>query len=60
MLFLNQARASLWLVHTWFLIVVSVREHLYVCVFACVCACVCVHLRVSAPEAINNQWHDVV
>ena len=35
-----------------------------VCVCVCVCACVhvCVHLCVCvfAPEAINNQWHDMV
>ena len=42
---LNQTRA-------WFLIITFVRECLYACVFARVC--------VFAPEAINNQWHDVV
>ena len=26
------------------------------CLYVCVCICVCV----SAPEAINNQWRDVV
>ena len=26
----------------------------------CVCVCVCVCMCVSAPEAINNQWRDMV
>ena len=46
-LLLNQAHAGL-PACTWFLNIVSVRTY--------VCVCVCV----SAPEAINNQWHDVV
>ena len=25
-----------------------------------VCACMCVSVCVSAPEAINNQWRDMV
>ena len=45
--FLNQARAGLWLVHAWFLKIVSVQTS--ICVFVCV----------SAPEVINNQWCDV-
>ena len=28
--------------------------------YACVCVCVLVSVCVSAPEAINNQWHDTV
>ena len=39
LLFLNQARAGLWLAHAWFLEIVSVQT----CV--CVCLCVCVHPR---------------
>ena len=35
-------------VHAWFLEIALVR--------ASVCVCVCV----SAPEAINNQWRDIV
>ena len=35
-----------WPVHTWFLRIASVREHLYACV--------------STPKAINNYWRDVV
>ena len=32
----------------------------YVCVYVCECVCVCVCVCVSAPEAINNQWRDMV
>ena len=34
----------------------------YVCVSVCLCICVSVYLCVcaSAPEGINNQWHDMV
>ena len=45
---LNQARAKA--ARAWFLEIVLVRVS--VCVRACVC--------VSAPEAINNQWRDMV
>ena len=48
--FLNQARAGLQLARAWFLKIGPVR-------IVCMRACVCVY--VSAPEAINNQWHDV-
>ena len=40
--FLNQARAGLWPVRTWFLEITFIPP-VYVCV--CVCACVCVHPR---------------
>ena len=49
LLFLNQARAGLWLAHAWFLEIVSVRMSVHVCVF----------VYVSTPEAINKYWHDV-
>ena len=39
--------AGLWPARAWFLKVVSVQ--MLVCVFVCV----------SAPEAINNLWHDM-
>ena len=35
---------------------VCVRVCVYLCVLCCVCVCVCV----LAPEAINNQWPDMV
>ena len=34
----------------WFLEIALVR----------VLVCVCVYVCVSAPKAINNQWHDMV
>ena len=37
---LNQARASFWLMHTWFLKIDSVQKS--VCV--CMCVCVCLHV----------------
>ena len=43
--FLNQARAGLWLVHTWFLEIVPVRTSVCVFVYVCVCVCVCVRPR---------------
>ena len=44
--FLNQARAGLWLVRTWFLKIDPVRI-----ISMCVCVCVCV--CVFAPKAIT-------
>ena len=44
-LFLNQARASAWLIR----ITLSTDVGMHVCVCVCVCLCVCVR-----PEAINN------
>ena len=43
---LNQAHAGLQPAHTWFLSIPFVRK--------------CQYVYVSAPEAINNYWHDVV
>ena len=43
---LNQARASLWPAHTWFLKIDPVWI-------------VSIHVCVSTPEAINNQWCDM-
>ena len=43
--FVNQARA-------WFLKIDLVR---IIGMRVCMCVCVCV----SAPETVNNQWHDV-
>ena len=48
--FLNQACTGRKPARAWFLYIDLVRE-------VCVCVCVCVCL--SAPEASNNQWHDV-
>ena len=44
---LNQSAAR-----AWFLEIALVRASVCVCVYVCVC--------VSAPEAINNQWRDMV
>ena len=49
--FLNQVQAGLWPARAWFLKIGPVR---IVGMRACVCVCV------SAPEAINNYWCDVV
>jgi len=60
---LNQAHAGQRPAHKWFLEIAFVHD---VCMCACVCVCVCVCVRVrvrvcvSAPEAINNQWRDMV
>ena len=43
--YLNQVRTGLWPACNWFLEIAFVHD---------VCMCV------SAPEAINNQWHDMV
>ena len=48
--FLNQARADLGPVHTWFL---KIDPVWIVGMRVRVCACV------SAPEDINNYWYDV-
>jgi len=48
---LNQARAGRRPARDWFFEIAFVRD---VCMRVCVCVCV------SAPEAINNQWRDMV
>ena len=32
----------------------------FACRYACVCVSVCLSVCVSTPEAINNQWRDIV
>ena len=46
--FLNQARAGLWPARAWFLKIDPVRI-----------IGMSVHVCVSAPQAINNQWYDM-
>ena len=53
MILLNQARAGPRPARAWFLKIDPVR---IVGMHVRVCVCVCV----SAPEAINNQWRDMV
>ena len=49
--FLNQVRASLWLVRAWFLeITFNAREYVHVCVCMRVCVCVCMRVCVYAPS----------
>ena len=50
--FLNQSRTGHRPAHAWFLKIVSVQMS--------VCVSVCLFVCESVPEAINNQWRDVV
>ena len=52
--FLNQARAGLWPVRTWFLKIDPVR---IVRMRACVHVCVCPRLRLSITSGVI--WHDI-
>ena len=69
--FLNQVRAGLWLVHTWFLKIdpvriVSMHVRMCVCVCVCVCMCVCVWMRVcvcvyaSTPAPLHPCTPEVI